>query len=71
MSIRIIWILFHKLFMSLKEVQNEVDKWVQQHKIGYWKPHKILARLTEETGEIAREINHIYGSKKKNFRTSD
>ena len=51
--------------MSLKEVQNEVDKWVSLHKIGYWKPHEILARLTEETGELAREINHIYGPKKK------
>lgn len=51
--------------MSLKEVQDEVDKWVQQYKIGYWNPHEILARLTEETGELAREINHIYGPKKK------
>lgn len=51
--------------MSLKEIQDEVDKWVSQYKIGYWKPHEILARLTEETGELAREINHIYGPKKK------
>lgn len=51
--------------MGLKEIQNEVDKWVQQHTIGYWKPHEILARLVEETGELAREINHIYGPKKK------
>ncbi|MBI2564718.1 nucleotide pyrophosphohydrolase [Candidatus Woesearchaeota archaeon] len=42
-----------------------VDDWVKQYKIGYWKPHEILARLTEETGELAREINHIYGPKKK------
>ena len=26
---------------------------------------KILARLVEETGELAREINHLYGPKKK------
>lgn len=51
--------------MSLKEIQTEVDNWVKQYKIGYWKPHEILARLTEETGELAREINHIYGPKKK------
>ena len=51
--------------MSLKEIQSEVDKWVNQYKLGYWKPHEILARLTEETGELAREINHIYGPKKK------
>jgi NTP pyrophosphatase (non-canonical NTP hydrolase) len=51
--------------MALKEIQKEVDEWINQYKIGYWTPHEILARLTEETGELAREINHIYGPKKK------
>jgi len=51
--------------MALKEIQKQVDDWVTQYKVGYWKPHEILARLTEETGELAREINHIYGPKKK------
>lgn len=51
--------------MSLKNIQEQVDNWIQQYKIGYWKPHEILVRLTEETGELAREINHIYGPKKK------
>ena len=51
--------------MTLKDIQKEVDDWINQFKIGYWKPHEVLARLTEETGELAREINHIYGPKKK------
>lgn len=51
--------------MSLKDTQKEVDEWVGQYKIGYWTPHEILARLTEEVGELAREINHLYGPKKK------
>ena len=51
--------------MPLKDIQKQVDEWVQQFKIPYWTPHEILARLTEETGELAREINHIYGPKKK------
>ncbi|MBC8501250.1 MAG: nucleotide pyrophosphohydrolase [DPANN group archaeon] len=51
--------------MSLKEVQKEVDVWTKQFKIQYWEPYEILARLMEETGELAREINHIYGEKKK------
>ena len=51
--------------MSLKDIQKQVDEWAQQFKIPYWNPHEILARLTEETGELAREINHIYGPKKK------
>lgn len=51
--------------MPLKEIQKQVDKWVKQYRIGYFKPHEILARLMEETGELAREINHLYGPKKK------
>tara|TARA_Y100000310_G_scaffold343906_1_gene453832 strand:+ start:6256 stop:6570 length:315 start_codon:yes stop_codon:yes gene_type:complete len=51
--------------MSLKDAQNQVDEWTSQFKIQYWKPHEITARLMEETGELAREINHIYGPKKK------
>ena len=51
--------------MSLKDVQKEVDDWVTQYKIGYWQPHEILTRLMEETGELAREVNHLYGTKKK------
>ncbi len=51
--------------MPLKEVQKQVDDWVIQYKIGYWKPHEILARLMEETGELAREVNHLYGPKRK------
>ena len=51
--------------MPLEEIQKQVDEWAQQFKIPYWNPHEILARLTEETGELAREINHIYGPKKK------
>ena len=51
--------------MPLKDIQKQVDEWVQQFKIPYWNPHEILARLTEETGELAREINHLYGPKKK------
>jgi NTP pyrophosphatase (non-canonical NTP hydrolase) len=51
--------------MSFKEVQKEVDDWIKQYKIGYFKPLEILARLTEEVGELARELNHHYGPKKK------
>jgi NTP pyrophosphatase (non-canonical NTP hydrolase) len=51
--------------MTLKDVQKKVDDWVTQYKIGYWEPLEILARLTEETGEVARELNHRFGPKKK------
>ncbi len=49
----------------MTEYQKQVDEWVSQYKIGYFKPLEILARLTEETGELAREINHRFGPKKK------
>lgn len=51
--------------MPIKDYQKRLDEWAQQFDNPYWKPHEILARLTEETGELAREINHIYGPKKK------
>ena len=51
--------------MSFKESQKQVDDWMKNLKIGYWQPHEILARLMEETGELAREVNHLYGPKKK------
>ncbi len=51
--------------MSLKKIQKDVDEWTDQFEPQYWPPHEILARLTEETGELAREVNHLYGLKKK------
>jgi NTP pyrophosphatase (non-canonical NTP hydrolase) len=49
----------------MKNIQKRVDVWIGQFKIGYFKPLEILARLTEEVGELARELNHRYGPKKK------
>ena len=51
--------------MSLKQIQQDVDAWVQQFKVPYWQPLEIMTRLTEETGELAREVNHRWGPKKK------
>ncbi len=51
--------------MDIKEMQTEVDRWISQFEEGYWHPLSMLARLTEEVGELAREINHQYGEKTK------
>lgn len=51
--------------MEISEAQAAVDRWISQFKEGYWPPLSNLARLTEEVGELAREINHRYGSKPK------
>jgi NTP pyrophosphatase (non-canonical NTP hydrolase) len=49
----------------MKNIQKRVDVWIGQFKIGYFKPLENLARLTEEVGELARELNHRFGPKKK------
>ncbi len=51
--------------MGLEEAQKAVDKWISQYKEGYWPIYEMFARLTEEIGELAREINHRFGHKKK------
>lgn len=51
--------------MDFKEAQERVDRWITSFEEGYWPPLAILARLTEEVGELSREINHRYGSKPK------
>ena len=50
---------------SLNQMQKEVDDYISQFKAGYFSPLANLARLTEEVGELAREINHYYGEKQK------
>ncbi len=49
--------------MSLKESQARVDAWISQYEEGYFHPLTNLARLTEEVGELARDINHRFGQK--------
>ncbi len=51
--------------MSLSEAQQRVAAWISQFEEGYFPPLTNLARLTEEVGELAREINHRYGEKTK------
>jgi NTP pyrophosphatase (non-canonical NTP hydrolase) len=50
--------------MSFKNVQQEVDEWISQFEEGYFPPLPMLARLTEEVGELARVLMHQYGGKK-------
>ena len=50
---------------SLNQMQKEVDDYISQFKAGYFSPLANLAHVTEEVGELAREINHYYGEKQK------
>src|SRR2546426_6580808 len=51
--------------MSFREAQQAVDQWVGQFEQGYFTPLANVARLAEEVGELAREVNHQFGPKPK------
>ena len=51
--------------MSISEAQRRVHEWISRYEEGYFHPLTNLARLTEEVGELAREINHRFGQKTK------
>lgn len=49
----------------MQQLQEEVDDYIGQFKEGYFSPLALTARLAEELGELAREMNHYYGEKPK------
>ena len=51
--------------MDIREAQARVAAWISQFEEGYWPPLVNLARLMEEVGELARELNHRFGAKTK------
>lgn len=51
--------------LTLGDAQRAVDAWIGQFREGYWPPLANLARLAEEVGELARELNHRHGPKRK------
>ena len=50
--------------MSFAHAQKEVDDWIAPLEEGYFPPLPMLARLTEEVGELSRALMHHYGGKK-------
>lgn len=50
---------------TIKQRQDDVDAYISQFKEGYFQPLSQMARLTEELGELAREVSHYYGDKPK------
>lgn len=56
---------------SLADIQREVDAYIGQFKEGYFSPLAMLARMTEEVGELAREVNHEFGEKPKKRDEAD
>ncbi|MDL4840821.1 nucleotide pyrophosphohydrolase [Aquibacillus rhizosphaerae] len=50
---------------NTKEMQTRVNDYISQFEEGYFQPLSMMARFTEEIGELAREVNHVYGEKPK------
>ena len=50
--------------MSFAPIQTEVDQWVTSLTPGYFSPLQMLARLTEELGELSRAVSYRFGEKK-------
>ena len=46
--------------MNLDGMQSVVDAWIKEHG-GYWDKFEILARLTEELGEMASALQRVEG----------
>lgn len=55
----------------MQDHQQRVDRWIGQFEEGYFHPLTNLARLTEEVGEFAREVNHRFGQKPKKPEEAD
>ncbi len=51
----------------MNKIQKQVDDWIKSpgHKVHYFPKNQILAQILEECGEVAREIAHLHGHKKK------
>lgn len=55
--------------MPIKELQNTVDNWINQHGVRYFNELTNMAILSEEVGEVARIIARQYGE--QSFKESD
>ncbi|UOQ47593.1 nucleotide pyrophosphohydrolase [Gracilibacillus caseinilyticus] len=56
---------------SMANMQQRVDQYISQFKEGYFSPLTMMTRFTEEIGELAREVNHLYGEKPKKNTEKD
>ncbi len=53
--------------MQLQQAQKKVDELIITYG-GYWQPLSMLARLTEEVGELSRSMNIKFGQKRSKFK---
>ena len=54
--------------MTLRELQEKTDAWIKENG-GYWSEFEILARMTEELGEIASDLQREKGLRPRKQET--
>ena len=57
--------------MTIKEAQQTVDKWINEHGVRYFSELTNMATLTEEVGEVARIIARRYGEQSEKESDKD
>jgi NTP pyrophosphatase (non-canonical NTP hydrolase) len=59
--------------MEIKELQEQVDTWIQKYGVRYFNELTNMAMLTEEVGEVARIVARRYGeqSEKESDKKKD
>ena len=55
--------------MNMKDLQIQVDDWINQYGVRYFNELTNMAILTEEVGELARAMSRIYGE--QSFKEND
>jgi len=55
--------------MTIKEAQQNIDKWINTKGVRYFNELTNMAILTEEVGEVARIISRKYGE--QSFKASE
>lgn len=55
--------------MNIKDLQIQVDDWINQYGVRYFNELTNMAILTEEVGELARVMSRIYGE--QSFKEND
>jgi NTP pyrophosphatase (non-canonical NTP hydrolase) len=57
--------------MNIKNAQQAVDAWIQEHGVRYFNELTNMAQLTEEVGEVARIIARRYGEQSEKESDKD
>jgi NTP pyrophosphatase (non-canonical NTP hydrolase) len=57
--------------MTIKQAQQTVDNWINEHGVRYFSELTNMAMLTEEVGEVSRIIARRYGEQSEKESDKD